>query len=156
MKIFLHGLESSSRGSKAAFLQQRFPGIIIPDFQGSLTERMTSLNAVLAGHKHIILAGSSFGGLMAVIYAMAHQDTVVRIVLLAPALNFPEFSGYALQRLDIPAWMFIGRADSVTPAAHVVPVAEKIFAELHYHEVEDDHMLAKTFRTLDWDAMLAE
>ncbi len=156
MKIFLHGLESSSKGAKAIFLRDLYADMEIPDFKGSLSERMASLHAVLAGRKNIILIGSSFGGLMATIFAMENNDAVDRIVLLAPALNFPEFLHYTMQRIDIPAWMIIGRDDAVTPAEKVVPMARKIFANLHIDEVDDDHMLAKTFRKLDWKTLLSE
>jgi pimeloyl-ACP methyl ester carboxylesterase len=156
MKIFLHGLESSSRGAKASFLRDLYPEIIIPDFTGTLSERMSNLNIILAGQKNIILIGSSFGGLMATIYAMEHTDAVDRIVLLAPALNFPEFTSYKIQRIEMPAWMIIGRDDTVTPSAEVLPMARKIFTNLHYDEVDDDHMLAKTFRVLDWETLLPQ
>ena len=156
MKIFLHGLESSSKGAKATFLRDLYPDMEIPDFRGSLSERMASTHAVLAGKKNIILIGSSFGGLMATIFAMENNDAVDRIVLLAPALNFPEFSRYTIHRIDIPTWVIIGKDDAVTPAEKVVPMARKIFANLHYDEVDDDHMLAKTFRKLDWKTLLSE
>jgi pimeloyl-ACP methyl ester carboxylesterase len=154
MRIFLHGLESSSRGAKASFLRDVYPDIVVPDFQGSLAARMASLQDILAGQRSVALIGSSFGGLMATIYAMANPDNVERMVLLAPALNFPEFSRYSRRRLVIPVWMIIGRDDSVTPAGIVLPLAEKIFADLRYTEAADDHMLAKSFRQLDWQAML--
>jgi pimeloyl-ACP methyl ester carboxylesterase len=154
MRIFLHGLESSSKGAKAAFLRGIFPDMETPDFKGSLAERMASLNAVLAGQENVILIGSSFGGLMATIFAMEHTDSVDRIVLLAPALNFPEFSRYTIHRVNIPAWMIIGRDDNVTPAEKVLPMARKIFATLHYNEVKDDHILARTFRKFDWKTLL--
>jgi len=154
MKIFLHGLESSSRGAKASFLHELYPDMIIPDFSGSLAERMHILKKLLAGHAGIKIVGSSFGGLMATIYAMENKGAVDRIILLAPALNFPEFSGYTIRRLDITAWMVIGSKDTVTPPAEVIPVAGKIFSSLHYEEVEDDHLLAQTFRNLDWQTML--
>jgi pimeloyl-ACP methyl ester carboxylesterase len=93
---------------------------------------------------------------MATIFAMENSDAVNRLVLLAPALNFPEFSRYTMQRLDIPTWMIIGRDDTVTPPDKVVPMARKIFTNLHYDEVDDDHMLAKTFRKLDWKTLLSE
>lgn len=93
---------------------------------------------------------------MAVIYAMDNPEAVNRIVLLAPALNFPEFSSYKIQSLDNPAWMVIGKDDTVTPAEKVVPLARTIFKALHYDEVDDDHMLARTFRNLDWKTMLGE
>ena len=156
MKMFLHGLEGSSKGAKAAFLRGLFPDMAIPDFKGSLSERMAVLRAVLAGQKNIILIGSSFGGLMATIFAIQNNNAVERVVLLAPALNFPEFSGYAIQRIDTPTWLIIGREDIVTPAEKVVPTARKIFATLHYEEVVDDHMLARTFRKLDWKTLLTE
>ena len=57
--------------------------------------------------------------------------------------------------MDIPARMIIGRRDTVTPPAIVVPLAQKIFKALRYDEVEDDHLLARTFRDLDWQAMLS-
>ncbi len=156
MIIFLHGLESSSRGAKAAFLRNLYPDITIPDFAGSLAERMKRLHAVLDGRQNIRLIGSSFGGLMATIFAMDNSEVVERIVLLAPALNFSEFKGSPIKRITIPAWMIIGSHDMVTPAAKVVPAAGRIFADLHYQEVDDDHMLARTFRTLDWKTMLPE
>jgi len=156
MKIFLHGLESSSKGAKASFLLNLYPEMVIPDFTGDLSARMQSLNRILAGQKNITLVGSSFGGLMATIYAMENQDRVDRVILLAPALNFLEFSRYTIQRLTIPAWMIIGRNDTVTPAADVVPTAKKIFANLHHDEVDDDHMLAGTFRGLAWKSLLGD
>jgi pimeloyl-ACP methyl ester carboxylesterase len=154
MRIFLHGLESSSRGAKASFLQNVCPDIVVPDFRGGLAARMVSLQDILSGQKCITLIGSSFGGLMATVYAMENPGNVARMVLLAPALNFSEFSRYPRRRLEIPVWMIIGSDDSVTPAGIVLPLAEKIFADLLYTEAADDHMLAKTFRQLDWQTML--
>lgn len=154
MRIFLHGLESSSRGAKASFLRNVDPDIVVPDFRGSLAARMASLRDILAGQTGVTLIGSSFGGLMATIYAMENPDRVERMVLLAPALNFPEFSRYSRRKLDIPVWLIIGTDDSVTPAGIVLPLAEKVFAALRYTEAKDDHMLAKTFRQLDWQTML--
>ncbi len=156
MKIFLHGLESSSKGAKATFLRDLFPDIYIPDFKGSLTERMASLNAILAGRKNILLIGSSFGGLMATIYAMGNEDTVDRLVLLAPALNFPDFSDFQLKSVAIPTWMIIGKSDTVTPVEKVMPLARRIFTNLNYNEVEDDHFLARTYRKLAWKTLLQE
>ena len=156
VKIFLHGLESSSRGAKATFLRGQFPEMLIPDFRGSLPERMKSLNTALAGRRGIVLVGSSFGGLMATLYAMENPDTVERLVLLAPALNFPDFSEYGIKQVSIPTRMIIGRHDTITPAELVLPVARRIFADLTYDEVNDDHMLAGTFRSLDWKSLLQE
>ncbi len=155
-RIFLHGLESSSKGSKATYLRGIFSDMLIPDFKGKLSERMFSLEAILAGKKNIIMAGSSFGGLMATIYAMEKPETVDRLVLLAPALNFPDFSRYNMKKIAVPTTIIIGINDNVTPAAEVLPLALNIFARLEYEEVDDDHMLAGTFRSFDWQTLLAE
>ena len=155
-RIFLHGLESSSKGAKSSFLRTLFPDMLIPDFKGSLSERMASLEVILAGMENIIMVGSSFGGLMATIYAMERQESVDRLVLLAPTLNFPEFSQYMVKSIKVPTRVIIGSDDSVTPAQEVLPLALKIFVDLIYDEVDDGHMLAETFRNFDWQIMLAE
>ena len=153
-RIFLHGLESSNKGAKATFLRATFPDMVIPDFSGSLSERMASLKIILSGKKDLIMIGSSFGGLMATMYAMEKTEVVGRLVLLAPALNFPEFSQYELKSLEIPTRLIIGKDDSVTPVREVLPLARKIFTDLAYDEVDDDHFLAKTFRDFDWQDLL--
>jgi pimeloyl-ACP methyl ester carboxylesterase len=155
-RIFLHGLESSSKGSKASFLRALFPDMLIPDFKGSLSERMATLEAILAGRENIVMAGSSFGGLMATLYTMKKQEAVDRLILLAPALNFPEFSQYKLKSIEVPTWIIIGGDDTVTPVQEVLPLARKIFTDLNYDEVDDTHMLAETFRKFDWQTLLAE
>jgi pimeloyl-ACP methyl ester carboxylesterase len=94
--------------------------------------------------------------MMATLYAMENGDAVDRLVLLAPALNFPDFSGYGIKRVSIPTWMIIGRQDTVTPAVVVVPIAKRIFTDLVYDEVNDDHMLAGSFRSIDWKSLLQE
>jgi hypothetical protein len=50
-RIFLHGLESSSKGAKASFLRVLFPDMLIPDFKGNLAARMVALEAILDGRK---------------------------------------------------------------------------------------------------------
>ena len=154
-RIFLHGLESSSKGAKATFLSDLYPDMLIPDFKGNLSARMGLLESILAGQENIILIGSSFGGLMATLYTMEKQETVDRLVLLAPALNFPEFLQYDLKSIKVPTRMIIGGDDNVTPIQEVLPLARKIFANLNYDEVDDTHMLAETFRKLDWQNLLA-
>ena len=153
-RIFLHGLESSSKGAKASFLKDLFPDMLTPDFKGNLSVRMGSLETILAGRENIVMVGSSFGGLMGTLYAMQKQEAVARLILLAPALNFPEFLQYKLKIIEVPTRIIIGNDDIVTPAQEVLPLARKIFTDLNYDEVNDTHMLAETFRKFDWQAML--
>ena len=154
--IFIHGLDSSSRGRKAQFFRKHFPDMLVPDFTGDLQTRMEQLHGLLADHKELVMVGSSFGGLMAALFAMANGPRVKRMVLLAPALNFSEFVPYQGGTIDTPTWLYIGKEDTVTPLTEVEPLARAIFSRLHCHAVNDDHLLGNTFRNIDWVRLLAE
>ena len=93
-RIFIHGLESSNQGTKSVFFREKYPDMAIPYFTGSLDERMRSLRSVLFQKTGVILVGSSFGGLMATIFAMENEERVERMILLAPAINLVEFADY--------------------------------------------------------------
>ena len=90
--MFLHGLEGTSQGVKANLLRGLFPEILIPDFSGDLETRMTALEKILGAQRGWILIGSSFGGLMAALFACQHPEQVHRLILLAlkPADPPPE------------------------------------------------------------------
>lgn len=154
--IFLHGLESSSQTYKAGVIRASFPELIVPDFTGSLAARMAALSPLLEGVRDWTLVGSSFGGLMAAIYTCLHPDRVRKQVLLAPALTLPEFTPYQEQDpIEVPTTLIHGRRDEVVPPTPVRQIAEKVFANLEYIEVDDDHRLHATTDTVDWVSILA-
>ena len=152
--VFLHGLESSSKGTKGTYFRERFPDMIIPDFTGELAERMATLNTVLAGKSDLVLVGSSFGGLMATLFAMEHALLVKKLILLAPAFNFMDWSQYPGRAIKTPARVYIGTHDTVTPISAVEPVARKFLKNISFHQVDDDHLLGNTFFTLPWSELL--
>lgn len=152
--LFLHGLDSSGFGTKGRFFAERFPGMLRPDFDGSLAERMDRLRAIVAGFDDLIVVGSSFGGLMATCLAKEQPELIKRIVLLAPALNFKEYHPPPV-KLETETILIIGRHDTVTPPAIVIPSAQATFANLRSSIVDDDHLLHNTFRELDWSTMLS-
>lgn len=156
MKIFIHGLESSNQGVKAQYFQKHFPDMLIPNFSGELTERMDRLNILLEGKSGITIAGSSFGGLMASLFAMGDESRVDRLILLAPAINYIEASGYRTKRLSISTWIFHGTRDSVIPLEAVEAAAEKYFTAPVFNRVDDDHFLRLTFEAIDWPMLLKE
>lgn len=152
--IFIHGQESSSRGTKGALFRNLFPEMIIPDFVGDVPTRMSKLNEILADKEDIVMIGSSLGGLMAALYAFQNQDTIKKLILLAPALNLPEFSPYLSERLTLPVYIFHGKADELIPPQLIHTIAQKVFANLTFTMVDDDHRLSRTFISIDWPQLI--
>ena len=154
LRIFIHGLESSNQGTKSVFFRERYPDMIIPHFTGSLQERMEKLNGILSGASGVSIVGSSFGGLMGSIFAMENESMVDKLILLAPAINLIQFSKYQTSEISVPVWIYHGRSDDVIPLQAVEHLANKIFRNLVFRKVDDDHFLHKTFKTIDWYGLL--
>lgn len=152
--IFLHGLESSSQGEKAVRLRSLFPGISTPDFTGSLAERMAQLYPILGDKTGWTIIGSSFGGLIGALFTCQHPQQVRKLILLAPALTLPEFAGRLPAPVAVPTVVIHGTRDDVVPLEAVRELAEKVFLNLTYHVVDDDHRLMKTAQEIDWHALL--
>ncbi len=152
--IFLHGLESSSQGYKARLLRSLFPAMIIPDFSGSLEQRMAQLAPIMATGDDWAMIGSSFGGLMATLWASMHPSQLRKLVLLAPALVPPYFTAPPPASIRVPTLIYHGRYDTVVPLEPVQHVARQAFVDLDFRIVDDDHMLRATVDRLDWRVVL--
>lgn len=153
-RVFIHGLESSSGGTKGTYFNTRYPGMIVEDYFGTLEERMKKLNQILADEKDLIMVGSSYGGLMAAMYTCDNKEKVKKLILLAPALDLDEFESYLSKRADVPVIAYHGSGDDVVPVDPVRKIATTIFKNITYHIVDDDHPLSTTFSTYDWDDLL--
>ena len=151
---FLHGLDSSGKGTKGRFFAKNFPKVFCPDFEGSLPHRLKQLEMLCEKKQQLILIGSSFGGLMATCYAIQHPEKITSLILLAPALNFENYRPPA-KLLRIPTLLVVGKDDTVTPANLVVPLAKATFTDIEIRLADDDHMLHDTFQRLDWQNILA-
>ena len=154
--IFIHGLDGSSQGIKASLLRSLFPGILTPDFHGSLEERMQMLRKILGEEQGWQMIGSSFGGLMAALFALQHPGQVERLVLLAPALIWPDFASRPPIPITAPTIIYHGRRDELLPLQMVRQLAEAAFANLDFREVDDDHGLYQTVHAIDWVRLLGE
>jgi len=152
--IFIHGLMGNSMGVKATLLREKFPGILTPDFDGSLDERMRSLSEILGEIEGWTMIGSSFGGLMAAMYACRSPHQVKKLILLAPALIWPDFVESLPDPVSVPVEVYQGTEDELIPLEQVRELAEKLFLNLTFNEVEDDHGLYNTVHALDWEALL--
>ncbi|MBN2514546.1 MAG: alpha/beta hydrolase [Deltaproteobacteria bacterium] len=153
-RVFIHGLESSSQGTKGVYFQHRYPDMIVEDYPGSFDERMIKLNRLLSGEKDLILVGSSYGGLMASVFTCTNEERVTKLILLAPALNLEEFGPYLDKKIVVPVVVYHGKNDDVVPVAPVQDIARTVFANISYHVIDDDHSLHSNFPSLDWDTLL--
>ena len=151
--LFLHGLDSSIQGTKAQWFRRHFPRVRLQNYTGDLDERLAQLEAQVAGLERLILVGSSFGGLMAACFALRSPERCRRLVLLAPALNFVDFHPPAAP-IAVPTLVVTGAHDTVCPPALILPLARASFADLTVRLEDDDHMLHRTFPSLDWPQLL--
>lgn len=154
--IFIHGLMGSSSGVKATLLREKFPEILTPDFEGSLDDRMERLRQILGDKSGWTLIGSSFGGLMASLYTCEHPHQVKKLVLLAPALIWPDFAESPPEPVSVPAVVFHGTRDELIPIERSQELAKKVFLNLVFNAVEDDHGLYNTVHALDWETLLSD
>lgn len=152
--IFIHGLESSSQGTKAKLLRKKFPGMLTPDFPGDLTERMQILNSILMEKTGWTIIGSSFGGLMGALFTCSHPALVRKLILLAPALVWPDFAQDSPGPVDVPTVIYHGRQDDLLPLETVRKLAQRVFTNLSFHSVDDDHRLLQTVQNIDWVSLL--
>ncbi len=152
--IFIHGQESSSKGTKGLFFRDLAPQMIIPDFVGDLSNRMSSLYEILQGRSALTIIGSSLGGLMAGLYSFQNPDKVKKLILLAPALNLPEFEPYLSETLTVPVSVFHGKNDEVIPCQSIEVIAERVFPNMTFTVLDDDHRLTTTFAKIDWPQLL--
>lgn len=153
--IFLHGLESSGQAYKARVIQNSFPELIAPDFTGPLEARMEALYSILGDKRDWTIIGSSFGGLMGAIFSSEHPDQVGKQVLLAPALMLPQFASFPGRGpVSVPTTIIHGRQDTIVPLEGVRQIASKVFTNLTYHIVDDDHRLHTTAEKVDWKTLL--
>lgn len=153
--IFLHGLEGTSQGAKATLLRGLFPAMRIPDFRGTLEQRMAVLYPILGDEQVWTIIGSSFGGLMAAIFACQRPAQVRKLVLMAPALILPQFAASHPAPVDLPTIVYHGRQDQVVPLEPTRHLAQQYFRSLTFNEVDDEHGLYITANAIDWPALLA-
>jgi predicted esterase YcpF (UPF0227 family) len=97
--VYLHGFASSPHSSKAQFFRQKFEAtgvaMEIPQLDEGRFEELTisgQLRVVerAVGDQPAILIGSSLGGYLAALYASRQTAQVEKLVLLAPAFQFPR------------------------------------------------------------------
>jgi len=161
--IFIHGLKSSGRGFKGRYLRNELPECITPDFKEYnpkvstkelLEKRMEQLYSILKDKDTWIIIGSSFGALMATSFTLNNPDKVSKLILLAPYLSSPELNPKIYSLVKVPVVVYHGKHDKIVSLNRSRVCAEKLFANLKYNIVDDDHSLHKTVITLDWKNLI--
>ena len=137
---FIHGLEGSPSGAKARLLARHFaavtPAMDTSDFEGCIA-RHAALLAVDGGPD--VLAGSSFGGAVAVALLQRGHWSGPTLLLAQAALllDLP-----AELPPGVPVWLVHGRRDEVVPPEHsrrLAAAGDPAWVRLI--EVDDDHSL---------------
>ena len=152
--VFLHGLESGPHGSKFHLLQSLGLGeVLAPDCHGvqDVARRLAMIEAALGDTPQLLLVGSSFGGLMALVFAAAHPQQIAGLVLCAPAVHRPELvdlpgSPGGGELPAVPVRVRHGSQDTVVPLA---PVRAFCQAQgLPLQVIDDGHRLAESHAEL--------
>lgn len=146
----------SSQGTKARYLRNIFPEMVCPDFAGTLDERMEKLEQVMSAGEAWKVIGSSLGGLMGAMYACSNPKRVEKLVMLAPALIWPDFTNDLPDPISLPAVIYHGKHDTIIPLDEMRKVAEKLFLNLVLNVVDDDHSLHNTIASIDWRELLED
>lgn len=161
--IFIHGLESSGKGFKGRYLRRELPECITPDFEEYnpnistkllLEKRMKQLYSILKDQDAWIIIASSFGGLMSVLYACQNPEKVSKLILLAPYLPTSEINTKDYSPIDVPVIVFHGKHDKISSIKQSRSSVEKLFTNLTYNIVNDNHYLHKTVKRLDWKKLI--
>jgi len=87
---------------------------------------------------------------MATIFATQQPDQVRKLILLAPALILPEFDKSSDPHIEVPTVIFHGKRDDVIPLESLRPICERVFTNLTFNVVDDDHRLHQTVQSLAW------
>ncbi len=137
--VYLHGFASSPHSSKAQFFRRRFAErgvpMEIPQLDEGRFEEL-SISGQLAvieravGDQPAILIGSSLGGYLAALYAARHQSRIERVVLLAPAFQFPRRWRERYSEQEWQRW----KREGSTPVFHYGEGQQR---RLGYQFVED-------------------
>ena len=91
---------------------------------------------------------------MGTLYTCQHPEQVRKLILLAPALTWPDFVENPPAPVSVPTVVYHGRRDAVVPIEPVRDLASRVFTNLTFYVVDDDHGLHKAVQVIDWSSLL--
>ncbi len=150
--VFAHGLEGRPDGRKGTALREAGFKLVAPDGRNrSLADRVRGLEAALRTSSDVVLVGSSYGGLAAVVVASRQPERLRGLVLLAPALVWSEPPVDDPDALTVPSALpcivIHGTRDEVIPIQKSRDLARRS-PHIQLWERADDHVLRRSLPQL--------
>ena len=145
MLVWAHGLWGSPNGSKVTAIRESGIEVISPDFnEMELIDRVELLKDTIEIGK-VVLAGSSWGGLACALTAIQIPEKLKGLLLLAPALHYPESPNDEPEKLiapdSVPVTIIHSTTDDIVPISASKNYIERSGNNVQLIEVEDNHVL---------------
>ena len=152
MLVWAHGLWGSPNGSKITAIRKSGIKVIAPDFnEMELIDRVELIEETIEAGG-FVLVGSSWGGLACALAAQRKPDKIKGLLLLAPALHFPEPPNGNPENLrapdDIPVVIIHSITDDIVPISASKDYLERSKDNVKLIEVEDSHVLENSIELI--------
>ena len=145
MLVWAHGLWGSPNGSKVTAIRESGIEVISPDFnEMELVDRVELLKETI-DIGDVVLAGSSWGGLACALTAQEKPEKLKGLLLLAPALHYPESPNDEPEKLiapgSVPVTIIHSTTDDIVPISASKNYIERSGNNVQLIKVEDNHVL---------------
>ena len=152
MLVWAHGLWGSPNGSKITAIRESGIEVISPDFnEMELVNRVELLEKTIE-IGDVLLAGSSWGGLACALTAQKKPDKLKGLLLLAPALHYPEPPNDNPHNLiapdNIPVTIIHSKTDDIVPISASEDYAKRSGNSVNLIVVEDSHVLENSIELI--------
>ena len=152
MLVWAHGLWGSPNGSKVTAIRESGIEVISPDFnEMELIDRVELLKETIE-IGNIVLAGSSWGGLACALTAIQIPEKLKGLLLLAPALHYPESPNDEPEKLiapdSVPVTIIHSTTDDIVPISASKNYIERSGNNVQLIEVEDNHVLENSIELI--------
>ena len=152
MLVWAHGLWGSPNGSKVTAVRESGIEVISPDFnEMELVDRVELLEKTIEVGG-VILAGSSWGGLACALTAQKKPDKLKGLLLLAPALHYPQSPNNNPDNLiapdGIPVTIIHSKTDDIVPISASKDYAKRSGNNVNLIVVEDSHVLENSIELI--------
>jgi len=156
MLIWAHGLWGSPNGSKITAIRDSGIEVISHDFNDmELIDRVELLEKTMEVG-NVVLAGSSWGGLACALAAQRKSDKLKGLLLLAPALHYPEPPNNNPEDLvapkEVPVTIIHSIEDDIVPISASKDYIERSDNNIKLIEVNDNHVLENSIELIIFEA----